>query len=311
MKFSITIPAYKAKYLKECIDSIIAQTYKDFELIIVNDASPEGLDSIVKQYTDARIRYYVNEKNCGAINVVDNWNKCLEYAKGEFIICMGDDDKLMPNCLEEYVKLIDKYPELDAFHARVIRIDDNSEIIDILEDRAEHETIYSFMRHRFNRRQQYIGDFCFRTSKLRSMGGYYKLPMAWDSDDITTFMMTVPFGIANTNKASFMYRVNPFTISNTGNNFIKLKAINQANKWLESFMKKLSPVSLEDIEEYKLLNKLAKKSIDIEKTIIIYSSYQSSIFNVFTWIRHKKDYGLTYKHIIKAMINYFNNKNNR
>ncbi|MBQ8672678.1 MAG: glycosyltransferase, partial [Bacteroides sp.] len=47
MKFSITIPAYKRTYLQECIDSILAQTYTDFELIIVNDASPEDLDSIV------------------------------------------------------------------------------------------------------------------------------------------------------------------------------------------------------------------------------------------------------------------------
>ena len=50
MKFSIAIPAFKAKYLKECIDSILAQTYKDFELIIVNDASPEDIDSVVKPY---------------------------------------------------------------------------------------------------------------------------------------------------------------------------------------------------------------------------------------------------------------------
>lgn len=311
MKFSITIPAYKAKFLKECIDSILCQTYKDFELIIVNDASPEDLDSIVNKYDDSRIRYYKNDKNCGAINVVDNWNKCLNYAQGEFIICMGDDDKLMPNCLEEYAKLIEKYPHLNAFHARVIRIDDDSNIIDILEDRAEYETIYSFMRHRFNRRQQYIGDFCFRTSKLRSMGGYYKLPMAWDSDDITAYLMSAPLGIANTNKASFMYRVNPFTISNTGNNFVKLKAINQASRWLESFLKDLAPVSLEDIEEYKLLSDLSKKSIDIEKSIIVYSSYQSSVFNLFIWIMHKNEYGLTYKHIIKAMVNYINNKNNR
>ena len=134
MKFSITIPAYKAKYLNECIDSILAQTYKDFELVIVNDASPEDLDSIVNLYNDCRIRYYVNEKNCGAINVVDNWNKCLAYANGEFIICMGDDDKLMPNCLEEYAKIIAKNPNLDVFHGRVLRIDDDSNVIDILED---------------------------------------------------------------------------------------------------------------------------------------------------------------------------------
>lgn len=58
MKFSITIPAYKAKFLKECIDSILSQTYNDFELIIVNDASPEYLDSIINGYSDSRIRYY-------------------------------------------------------------------------------------------------------------------------------------------------------------------------------------------------------------------------------------------------------------
>ena len=65
MKFSVTIPAYKARFLKECIESILAQTYKDFELIIVNDASPEDLTSIVKSFNDPRIRYYINELWCG------------------------------------------------------------------------------------------------------------------------------------------------------------------------------------------------------------------------------------------------------
>ena len=129
-RFSVTIPAYKHKFLKECIDSILSQTYMDFELIIVNDASPEDIGTVVSAYRDPRIRYYINEKNCGAINVVDNWNKCLEYAKGKYIICMGDDDKLMPNCLEEYSRLIVRYPDLDAFHGRVARITDDSKIID-------------------------------------------------------------------------------------------------------------------------------------------------------------------------------------
>ena len=120
IKFSILVPAFKARFLAECIDSILSQTYTNLELIIVNDASPENLDEIVSRYDDARIQYYVNEKNFGAINVVDNWNKCLSYATGEYVICMGDDDKLMPCCLEEYRKLIGKYPEVDVLHGRTI-----------------------------------------------------------------------------------------------------------------------------------------------------------------------------------------------
>ena len=83
MRFSVTIPAYKGKYLRECIDSVLAQTFTDFELVIVNDASPEDLGAIVNSYHDERVRYYVNETNCGAVDVVDNWNKCLEYATGD------------------------------------------------------------------------------------------------------------------------------------------------------------------------------------------------------------------------------------
>lgn len=124
IKFSVTVPAYKAQFLAECIDSILAQTYKNFELIIVNDASPQDFDSIVSKYDDPRSRYYKNEVGFGAEHVVGNWNKCLEYAKGDYVICMGDDDKLKPCCLEEYAKLINIYPDLNVFHALTEMIDE-------------------------------------------------------------------------------------------------------------------------------------------------------------------------------------------
>ncbi|HFZ0442388.1 TPA: glycosyltransferase family 2 protein, partial [Raoultella ornithinolytica] len=109
-KFTIGIPAYKASFLKECIDSILSQTFHDFELIIVNDASPENLDTIISSYNDKRIHYFKNEKNCGAENVIDNWNKCLSYANGDYFILMGDDDKLDVNYLSEFNKLISEHP---------------------------------------------------------------------------------------------------------------------------------------------------------------------------------------------------------
>ena len=60
-KYSFILPAYKASFFREAIDSILAQSYTDFELIIVNDASPEDLTSIVNGYSDNRIQYYIND----------------------------------------------------------------------------------------------------------------------------------------------------------------------------------------------------------------------------------------------------------
>ncbi|MCR5247812.1 MAG: glycosyltransferase, partial [Paludibacteraceae bacterium] len=117
-KFSIAIPAYKANFLEEAIKSCLSQTYKNFELVIVDDFSPEDLKSIVAPFlSDERVRYYRNEKNFGAVDVVDNWNRALSFCTGQYVICMGDDDRLMPCCLEEYAKLIEKYPGTKVFHA--------------------------------------------------------------------------------------------------------------------------------------------------------------------------------------------------
>lgn len=236
IKFSITIPAYKQTYLKECIDSCLAQTYTNFELIIVNDASPEDLDSIVGKYNDKRIRYYKNKKNYGAVNVVENWNKCLEYATGEYIICMGDDDMLLPCCLEEYVKLMKLYPGLGVYHAWTEIIDEQSHVSGIQNPRPEYESALSLVYFRWNgRKMQFIGDFCYSVDLLRRSGGFYHLPMAWGSDDITA-IIAAEKGIANTQKICFRYRINSQTITKTGGWNVKIDATLLEEQWYQSFL---------------------------------------------------------------------------
>ena len=187
MKFSITIPSYKARFLDEAIKSVVSQTYDDWELIIVDDCSPENLESIVKPYlVDRRVRYFRNAKNCGAVDLVDNWNICLSYCTGDYVICIGDDDRLLPVCLEEYRRLIEKYPTLNVYHSRTEIINEQGNVIHLQEPRPEWESALSLLWNRWAYRNlQFIGDFCYRVQYLKDAGGYYKMPLAWGSDDIT------------------------------------------------------------------------------------------------------------------------------
>lgn len=254
MKFSITIPSYKSQFLKEAIESVTDQYYKDWELIIVDDCSPDDLHSIVEPFlTDTRIKFYRNEKNCGAVNVVDNWNICLGYCTGDYVICIGDDDRLKPNCLVEYRKIIEKYPSLMVYHARTEIIDENGCPRFLQEERPEWEAALSMVWNRWNTRaDQYIGDFCFDTQKLKEAGGYYKLPLAWGSDDITAVRAARNGGIANTIEPIFQYRQNSQTITSSKNARIKLDATLKQYEWFDTFLKEYSSMSLSSTDREML-----------------------------------------------------------
>lgn len=257
MKFSVTIPSYKSEYLADAIQSVVNQNYTDWELIIVDDCSPEPLGSIVKPFlSDSRVRYFRNEKNCGAVDVVDNWNICLSYCTGDYVICIGDDDRLKPNCLDEYSILIARYPQLAVYHARTEIIDENGNVIGCQEERPEWESAISLLWNRWAvRENQYIGDFCYDIHHLRKESGYYKLPLAWGSDDITAVRAAKEYGIANTVNCCFQYRKNSQTITSSKNARIKLSASLSAYEWFQAF--------LSDVDK----NKLSETDKEYMKTI--------------------------------------------
>lgn len=242
---SITIPSFKKKFLKEAIKSIVAQTYDNWELIIVDDASPEDIKSTVSQFPDTRIRYYRNANNLGALNVVDNWNKCLELCKGDYVICMGDDDMLPECALMEYTKLIEKYPKLNVYHALTIVINEDGDIIGRQRNRPEYQTAEQLILHRWLGDIQFIGDFCYSVKHLRQHGGYYKLPLAWASDDITAVRAAEENGIANMQIPGFMYRQNSLSISSSNNNLLKLDAKACELLWYSEYFNRHNNVSQE------------------------------------------------------------------
>ncbi|PIU24106.1 hypothetical protein COT12_02825 [Candidatus Berkelbacteria bacterium CG08_land_8_20_14_0_20_39_8] len=99
--FSILIPAYKsADIIGETIESILNQTIKNFELIIVDDCSPDDTEKVIKKYqkNDKRIKYFRNEKNLGYSG---NLERCRQLAGGKYIYLMGNDDVLSPQALEK------------------------------------------------------------------------------------------------------------------------------------------------------------------------------------------------------------------
>ena len=104
---SIIMPSYNtASFIAESIQSVLAQSYKDWELIIVDDCSPDNTDQVVKPYlSDERIMYLKNEKNSGA---AVSRNRALREAKGKWIAFLDSDDLWMPDKLKKQISFMEK-----------------------------------------------------------------------------------------------------------------------------------------------------------------------------------------------------------
>ena len=107
MTVSVVIPLYnKAAYIRRALDSVLAQTFVDFELIVIDDGSTDASPEIVRQYRDARIRL-IGQKNAG---VSATRNRGVAEAKNEWVAFLDSDDEWKPGFLAKVVELMQKYP---------------------------------------------------------------------------------------------------------------------------------------------------------------------------------------------------------
>jgi len=226
-------------FLKQAIDSVFAQTFADWELIIVNDASPEQISAIVEEYTDPRIRYYENSANMGKDNPAANWNRCLELAKGKFFCLLCDDDCYEPSFLDEMLALADRYPNVSVFRSGGKIISGTGEVLDYYPSAPEWESCPDYIWHKESRvRRQSISEFLLRRKYICDMGGFFSLPKAWFADEISIFRFAQESGIASVNRPLFRFRESGYNIScnNRLNVRPKVEACNIYYRWLEKFI---------------------------------------------------------------------------
>ena len=110
-KVTFIVPCYKlAHLLPECINSILQQTFKEFEILIMDDCSPDNTPEVAASFQDPRVIHVRNQPNLGHLR---NYNKGISLARGKYVWLISADDYLRrPYVLEQYVKLLDAHPKV-------------------------------------------------------------------------------------------------------------------------------------------------------------------------------------------------------
>lgn len=238
---TIAIPAYKANFIKEAISSALNQTHSEIELVIVDDCSPEGIGEIVKGFKDSRIRYYRNEENIGSKDPSKNWNKCLEYAKGEFFALLCDDDSYEPTFVEEMLKLQQDFPDVKVFRARARTIDENNNVTNWYPSAPTFETCFDYMYQRLSGfRRQTISEFLYDTSHIKSVGGFTNAPRAWTADSLSVYKFAQSNGIVSAPNFLVNFRCSKKSISSTWSDALeKRDALMLCKKEIKIYLQKI------------------------------------------------------------------------
>lgn len=173
---SVVMPVYNAAaFLKPALDSVLNQTFRDYEFIIINDGSKDDSDSIIKSYSDSRIRY-VSQRNKG---VAATLNEGLTLATGKYIMRHDADDISLPTRLEEQVALLEQNPEIALCSYQVAFMTERGKVA--RDFKQPHDAFFGSDYAVRVRREQFNpycpithGTVLVRKEIMKELGGYRK-----------------------------------------------------------------------------------------------------------------------------------------
>jgi glycosyltransferase involved in cell wall biosynthesis len=176
VKASVLLPVYNAaSFLEEAIHSILNQSFKDFELIILNDGSKDHSKEIIFTFTDPRIKYIENETNLGLIKTL---NKGIGICKGKYIIRMDADDICDPKRIEKQIRFLEEHPDIGLCGTWAYVIDNKGTIT----GKIINQTSPSFISVSLLFSVPLIHpSICFKASLLKQHF-YHEIPVAEDYD---------------------------------------------------------------------------------------------------------------------------------
>lgn len=209
-KISVCIPAYNsALYIGKTIQSVLDQTFQDYELIIGDDTSVDQTQSVVAGFRDPRIRFYQNERNLG---LTGNWNSCVARATGEYVLVLCADDLLEKDCLQKKAVLLDQYPSA-ALACSATKVIDADGAIVMSRRYYKGDRLFDgkwFLRRAFRDRNRYgePSNVLYRASAAKQSGEFS--PTLRYACDLEYWMrLSLKGGVAYTQDCLMSFRISP------------------------------------------------------------------------------------------------------
>ncbi len=221
---SVIMSVYNAeRYLHQAIDSILQQTFPDFEFIIIEDGSTDRSAEILEMYAkqDQRLKLIRKSKNKGAKGFIENLNLGLDQAKGKYIARMDADDISDPDRFQQQMDFLEKHPSVFIVGASMNGIDENGDFIKFLQ---VHTDDHSIKKNMLRNIALFHPVIMFRNSDIR----YRDKMISCEDYDLYLRMMLENKKMANLSTPLLKYRILQNSLSRKDKTFIRWMMVEKA-----------------------------------------------------------------------------------
>jgi glycosyltransferase involved in cell wall biosynthesis len=232
-KISVILPVYNSeKYLEESINSILKQTFRDFELIIINDGSTDSSKKIIESVKDERI-VFVDQPNAG---LAETLNRGMELAKASYIARQDNDDISDARRLEKQFKCLEEHKDIGLLGTRAVIMNEKGQPTGIFHDHPETSAELKFFLLFDN---PFVhSSVMFRKSLVQKLGGYSSDAKVFEDHNLWSRIARVA-NVANLPERLLKYRqVQAGMSQNTGDYHARVK--NQSTENLRYYSRRLS-----------------------------------------------------------------------
>ena len=262
---SVLMPVFNSEqFVAEAIESIMNQTFKDFEFLILDDASTDKSFEIIKDFEkrDSRIKVYQNEKNLG---VVASRNKLLNLAKGKYIVWLDSDDIAIENRFEKQMNFLEEHPGIGMVGANAAIINEFGNKIRewSFETDPQKLKIELFFHSPFLSSSVMIRKSCLPQNCYDS-----RFPVAEDFDLYSK--IAEQYEIANIREFLVKYRINSKGLSKNNSEKMEKLSVQVIKEHAERLGIKLEENTIKNLRKPVTASKIALKEIpEIEKSLIL------------------------------------------
>ncbi|RCW91506.1 glycosyltransferase [Winogradskyella arenosi] len=225
---AIVIPFYKAIFFRETLNSLVGQTNKKFKVYIGNDASPDSIDDLVKEYSDAlEISYTYFENNLGHKSLVSHWKRCLELIKEEtWFMILCDDDVISSNYIDSFYKNLKKIKQSNSKVVRYSSIlisDTGEKISEPYNHPIIENALDSYVRKTKGLTRSSLSEYVFKNDIDDVNKVFIDFPNAYYSDDLSILLASNFGDIYSINEAFFYFRRGNYNLSGVNSDVVKGK----------------------------------------------------------------------------------------